>query len=148
MAFGPSASSLEKAVGGLTSHGCSSGLQAASGFCRPLRPGPGVSPQQASRSPTCWRVAIGSETELHEHDGFSIRQTREAPRTSAHLCPACKVPRPASLQSLSCLAPPGWLCGGPGTLGMGTAARHPRAFLLLKPHRLLLRSSLALSPWG
>lgn len=69
-----------------------------------------------------------------------LRQTRgrrlgpRPPLPRLARCTARSLQSPGPSSAHSCAA-----CGGLGTLGMGTAARHPRAFLLLKPRRLLLR---------
>lgn len=103
---GPSASLLRRQSGGLTSRGCSPpGLQAVSGLCQPPETWGSASLKQASRSLTCWRVAIGEETELHEHDCFSTQTSgrcldlsplppwlarctaRIPPVSGSHLCP-------------------------------------------------------------
>ena len=129
----------EKAVGGLTSRGCSPpGPQAVSGLCQPPETWGSASLKQASRSLTRWRVAIGEETELHEQDCFSTQADfREMPRTSTRFRPGLQGAWPRSVQSLGptsahlCA-----VCGGSWTVGVGTAALHPHAFLLLKPHCL------------
>lgn len=95
---GPSASLLRRQSGGLTSRGCSPpGLQAVSGLCQPPETWGSASLKQASRSLTCWRVAIGEETELHEHDCFSTQTDfREMPRPQPASALACKVHSPDS----------------------------------------------------
>lgn len=135
---GPSASLLRRQSGGLTSRGCSPpGLQAVSGLCQPPETWGSASLKQASRSLTCWRVAIGEETELHEHDCFSTQTLPGDASTSARFRPGLQGAQPGFLQSLGptsarlCAA-----CGGLWTMGVGTAALHPHTFLLSKPHRL------------
>ena len=103
-----------------------------------LLPHPGHVPSQVTGKPLKCPLHMVCFAELHEHDCFSTQTDfREMPRTSARFRPGLQGAWPGSLQSLGptsahlCA-----VCGGSWTVGVGTAALHPHAFLLLKPHCL------------